>query len=416
VAHEYVELTEPSEASAKGFRPLDYFTAALSARDENPTLFVFDNFETVRSPLELYRWLDSYVRPPNKILITTRSRDFKGDYWVEVAGMTEEQFSELVKVTARGLGVQSLIDGAYLAELYREADGHPYIAKVLLGELARAGRREKVARILASQERVLEALFERTFSQLPPAAQRIFLTLSNWRSLVPAVALEAAVNRPENERVDVDGAIQILRRSSLLEIETPVGSDVYLNVPLSAALFGRRKLTTSAWKSAIEADTAVLRLFGPVQMSGARHGFEAQVGRLFQNVADRLQKRPDELERYRPVLEIVSREQPIGWTLLAQLLEEYRPPQWADDVANAYRRYLEAVPNDPQMWRALAGICRHKGDVLGAAQALVERARLPEAPFADVSYAATSVNAWLHDGSLELDTDQKCILIGSLID
>jgi hypothetical protein len=42
-------------------------------------LFVFDNFETVRSPAELYIWIDTYVRPPDKVLITTRFRDFKGD-------------------------------------------------------------------------------------------------------------------------------------------------------------------------------------------------------------------------------------------------------------------------------------------------------------------------------------------------
>jgi hypothetical protein len=416
MAREYVSLLQPPERNEKSFKSLDFFSRALGAADDGATLFVFDNFETVRSPLELYRWLDTYIRLPNKVLITTRSRDFKGDYWVEVGGMTEDEFESLVQSTAADLGITELIDNAYISELYRESDGHPYIAKVLLGEIARAGERQKVARIMASQDRVLEALFERTFSQLAPAAQRVFLTLSSWRSLVPLVALEAAVNRPENERLDVDVAVDELRRSSLLETTVTEESDVYLNVPLSAALFGQRKLPTSAWKSAIEADSEVLRLFGPMQATGTRHGFAAQVHRLFQSVAERLQKRPEEFERYKPVLEFVAREQPMGWLLLAELLEEHRPSDdWPEEVASAYRSYLESVPNDGQIWRMLAAICRHQEDYLGSIHALIARARLPEAPYADVSYAATRVNAHLHDGVLELDTDEKRILVGSLV-
>jgi hypothetical protein len=416
MAKEFASLLQPAERDQKSFKPLDYFASSLSKADAGPLLFVFDNFETVRNPLELYRWLDTHIRPPNKILITTRSRDFKGDYWVEVGGMTEAEFATLVEQTAAELGIRNLIDASYEAELYSESNGHPYIAKVMLGEVARAGKRQKVERVMASQDRVLEALFERTYSQLAPAAQRIFLTLSSWRSLVPMVALDAAVNRPENERLDVESAVDELRRSSLVDETSEDMGGRYVSVPLSAALFGRRKLTTSPWKTAIDADIEFLRLFGPVQASGARHGVKAQVIRLFQSVAERVQKRPQEFERYLPVLEFVSREQAIGWVLLAQLLEEQRPNQaWADDAVNAYRRYLEEVPDDGQIWRRLAEACTRTRDFAGSVQALVKRAQLPGSPYPDVSYAATKVNEYLHDGGLELDTDEKRILIASLV-
>ncbi len=418
MAQEYVELIGHKGQTDNDFKPLDYFAHALSHSTDAPTLFVFDNFETVNSPIELHRWLDTHIRSPNKILITTRSREFKGDYWVDVGGMTEDQFAALVRQTAQELNVMELIDDEYIAELYRESDGHPYIAKVLLGELAHAGRRQKVSRVMASQEKVLDALFDRTFTQLAPAAQRVFLTLSNWHSLVPIVALEVAVNRPENnERVDVDKALEELHRSSLLQTVTTDARDVYVSVPLSAALFGRRKLDTNPWRATIDADTEVLRLFGAVQVGGTRHGFEAQVERLFQKVSEQLQKHPDEFDHYRPVLEFVSRECPIGWIFFAELLEEYHPfSDWADEVAESYRHYLELTPNDAQIWRALAQVCNHKGDRLGEVQALVQRARLTEAPYADVSYAATRVNAHLADGALKLDTDEKRILITDLAD
>jgi hypothetical protein len=41
---------------------------------DGPFLFVFDNFETVVSPGEAFAWIDTYIRSPNKALITTRIR------------------------------------------------------------------------------------------------------------------------------------------------------------------------------------------------------------------------------------------------------------------------------------------------------------------------------------------------------
>lgn len=146
-------------------------------------------------------------------------------------------------------------------------------------------------------------------------------------------------------------------------------------------------------------------------------GIEVQVERLFQTVAARLQKSPGDLDRYRPVLEFVSREQPIGWRLLGQLLEEQQPSAtWARDAANAYRAYLDSTPSDERAWRSLARVAQAEGDYVGSIQALIERARLPHATFADVSYAATRVNSCLYDGLLQLDSDEKRILLTSLVE
>lgn len=171
-------------------------------------------------------------------------------------------------------------------------------------------------------------------------------------------------------------------------------------------------------ETAIEADVEVLQLFGPVQRPAARaKGFELQVERLFQTVAARVQKSPEDLDRYRPVLEFVSREEPTGWRLLGQLLEEQQPSAtWAEDAANAYRAYLDSTPSDDRAWRSLARVAQAQGDYLGSTQALIERARLRHATFADVSYAATRVNSCLRDGLLQLDSDEKRILLTSLVD
>ena len=161
-------MLKPTEATNKAFDPVAYFSEALTRCSVGPTLFVLDNFETVASPLELYKWLDTYIRPPNKILITTRFRDFKGDYPVEVYGMTDAECLQLIDATSRQLGIGELVTPDYAQKLVAESGGHPYVLKILLGEVAKDGSLVQIQRIMAGQEELFTALFERTYSHLPP--------------------------------------------------------------------------------------------------------------------------------------------------------------------------------------------------------------------------------------------------------
>ncbi|WP_037654638.1 hypothetical protein, partial [Streptomyces exfoliatus] len=134
-------------------------------------IFVFDNFETVREQAELYQFVSNSVRLPNKVLITTRTREFKADYPIEVGGMRRREYSELVAAIAGRLGISHLIDANYEEALFLESDGHPYITKVLLGEVAEEGHRVAVKRVVAAKDAMLDALFERSFASLSSAAQ-----------------------------------------------------------------------------------------------------------------------------------------------------------------------------------------------------------------------------------------------------
>ena len=129
-----VELLEPPNSSSEGFDPDAFFQNCLAEGAEGPTLFVLDNFETLQSPADVFKWIDTYIRPPNKVLITTRFRDFNGDYAIKIGGMTDEQAGGLVDQHAVRLKITALLDSVYKKELIREADGHPYVIKILLGQ------------------------------------------------------------------------------------------------------------------------------------------------------------------------------------------------------------------------------------------------------------------------------------------
>jgi len=196
-----------------------------------PILFVLDNFETIRNPVDVFNWLDSNIRLPNKILITSRFREFKADYPITIGGMGEAEANELISQTAAALRIDHLITDPYRAQLFEESDGHPYVIKIMLGEVADSGKLGRPKHVVARKADVLDALFERTFANLSPLANRLFLTLSGWRSLVPQLALEAVVLRDQSEQLDTAGAVDELVRMSLVQrVQASDGSE-FLDVP-----------------------------------------------------------------------------------------------------------------------------------------------------------------------------------------
>ena len=140
-AAEYTNLLVPSEMNLEGFNRQEYLGKQLAGETIGPTLFVFDNFETTSSQVEVFKWLDTYIRGPNKVLITSRSRGFTGDYEVQVPAMAQSEAEELITQTAKAVGVNHLINSEYREELVRESNGHPYVIKLMIGEVARGSSR-----------------------------------------------------------------------------------------------------------------------------------------------------------------------------------------------------------------------------------------------------------------------------------
>jgi hypothetical protein len=399
IGKEFVQLMQPKGATDTEFQTLKYLSDTLTNSPiGRPLLFVFDNFETVRSPADLFVWIDTYVRSPNKILITTRFRDFKGDYPVQVSGMSEDECNQLCKETSTALGIGKLVTAEYQRELFRESDGHPYVVKILLGEVAKAGRPQKIERIVASREDILDALFERTFAGLSPAAKQVFLTLSSWRSTIPELAIEAVMLRPSNERLDVDVALDELKRCSFVETTISEDKNVLLSVPLVAAIFGKRKLAVSPMKVAVEANTEILRYLGAAQKTDTRRGIGPRINALFSNIAAKVGKKPDALTDYLPIMEFVAQKYPPAWLLLARLFEESDLEKGMERAKDSLGRYLESTPRTKEQmfaWQKRADYCDRTQDWLGEIHSLVEMSQLPETSLNEMSNAANRINSLL---------------------
>jgi hypothetical protein len=395
-AKSFVSLIRPEGSSDKDFKPTEYLASCLQEGAAGTTLFVFDNFETVDDPLGFFSTIDNNVRSPNKVLITTRMRDFKGDYPMRVAGMGESEGRELIDITAARLGVRNLITESYIKQLFDESDGHPYVMKVLLGEVAKAKALVKPERIVAEQDAILAALFERSYVTLSTAAQRVFLLLSSWRSVVPELAVEVVMLRSENERMHVTQALDELKQFSLVEeVMGGDGNEVFISVPLASMLFGRRKLKASPLRAAVDADRDMLMWFGPSTKTDARGGYGSAIKRLIERIAERVASGDETLASHRETLEFVARRVPAAWLLIADLYVEQADAESLEHAKDCMRRFLEAPDGSlpaTAVWRRLASLCHRTEDTLGEVHALVEICETADASTKALSDAANRIN------------------------
>jgi hypothetical protein len=393
IANDFVKLINPGLFVSKEEKPKSFFEKELGLSSNGPMLIVLDNFETVRDPSELFKWLDTYIRLPNKILITTRYREFKADYPITVSGMIESEFDELVDSVSRILGIKHLLSKEYLNELYNESGGHPYVAKILLGEVAKDKKPGSIKRIVASQDEILTALFERTYQGLSLAAKRIFLTLSNWRSIIPRIGLEAILRRGENEIFDIDEAIDELYRTSFIDfIKSDLDGYEFISIPLSAQLFGKSKLSVSALRLSIEADTQLLMLFGAIQNSQIHEGFKPRAEAFFRGIAKITSENKDEkLENYIPVLKFICRKHPPSWLMLAKLLEEQFDFK---GTIEALESYLQSCKNDEMKikgWKKLADIYKKLSSYKEEAYCLLELSAINSTSLTTITNSANRI-------------------------
>lgn len=402
IARAGVELLQSDFQASNPESPIECFQNYMKNGADGSTLFVFDNFETLENPIDVFNWIDTYIRLPNKVLITTRFRDFNGDYPIEIVGMSESEAHALIDREASRLGITDLLGHSYIDELISESDGHPYVIKILLGQVAKERKAVKPQRIVANADYILTALFERTFESLSPSAQRIFLLLCSWRVFIPEIAVEAVSLRQDNERFDVANAFDELRRFSLIQdVDAKADKEKFVCVPLAAASFGRRKLDVSPFKIAIEEDRSILMEFGAGKREDAHHGVLPRVDRLIRSVANRVRKQSDSLDTLLPILEYIASRVPHTYLRIANLVLDVNGScPSAYEMAKGYlRRFLEvSQPHERrEAWLGVADLCHKTNDAMGEVHALSEVALSSKTDIEEIGDIANRINNRIKD-------------------
>jgi NB-ARC domain len=389
IAEDYCELMYPHE---KINDILGRFSNDLTKNPNGTTLYVFDNFETLTNPIEVFEWINTYIRNPNKILITSRlSRNFKADYPIEVQGMSEEECRELISITANKLNINEILNSSFIEDLISESSGHPYIIKILLGEVAKNGKIGSIKRIVTEQERILDALFKRTFNNLSPSAKRVFLTLCSWNSMIPKIALEAVLWRPENEKIDVQRAIEELKQSSFIDVINDDKSDEIISLPLAAAIYGKGELEVYPEKIKIYADRKLLMEFGTTSQSNLSSGLMHHIEKKFKSISSRI-KTIEEFENELGTLEYIASKFPKTYKYIIEIFEEYKEYEKVKYYIREYLKNNLLESEKIDLWKKLASVCNYSDDWEGESHALIELVQLPHVSFEIISETANKIN------------------------
>ena len=416
----YSKLLQADNINNKDFNHKDFFEKELgkSSTFSRACLFVFDNFETIQNPTEIFEWLDDLIRLPNKILITTRLSDFKGDYPLEISGMEEPEAKQLIQQTAIDLQIDQSLVLDKTQKIISLSQGHPYIIKILLGELATT---RDITRALSTQDKALTALFERTYANLTPIAQYAFMVLALWNSRVPKIVLEAVLTisfKNEEETTDIHKAIESLCRYSLAQKIKTKEQQEFIELPFTARIFGKKKLKISPYQSKIDEDVKLLQMFGVTGQNNISLNLYRKLEEFMKNVSSKIDQ-GESFEKYEPVLNIVCQSYNPGNILLARFYMEQETQSSLEKAENKLNLFLQENSNEkdtPQKaWIMLSKIYENKKDYFKYCHSLIEMSKLNSTYFWKISNVANEINKLLHERAFEIKKIDKTKLIQTLL-
>jgi hypothetical protein len=407
IADYYSKLFKSSkQIKEKSFDAITYFQNQLTKADAGSTLFIFDNFETIDNPTETYKWVDTYIRSPNKILITTRLRDFRGDYPLHVQGMSKEQSMKLINLTIESLKIEGGITKENRDKIYTISAGHPYIIKILIGDLVRNKMKGSLERLIAGSDEVLTALFERTYSILPPYAQRVFLTLSSWNSAVPRLGLEAVLMFSFEEPLEVEKSIDLLIQYSMIEELKSEDGYYFLQLPYVAFSFGNKKVGVSSQKFVISQDLSYLRRFGAISLEDKNNSLSNNFTRYLST----LNHDTDFIKNHKIILERICITFNGGWKLLAMWLLEANLHEFNHLAKDCITRYIENEKyekNKFQAWNIFSNIAERLNQPFDQIHGLTQLSAYDNIGFDELSNITNKINHLFSSNEIELGDQVK---------
>lgn len=377
-------------------------------------LFVFDNFETMRDTRALHEFLDTHTHLPNKALITSRERSFKADFPIEVRGMEYSEAEELLVGLSAELNIEKLMTKAVIERLFDYSEGHPYVLRVLTGEMAKEGRYVSPKTLVPRRADIVNAVFERSFNRLSESGRRVFLTISNWRSAISELALLVVLGV---RNLNVEEGIDECVRLSLVSRMFFADDQPAYAAPQLARVFGQKKLEGDPDRLVIQEDLGVIRRFGVVPVGQPIQIPEEDALRDFIRWCleddDRDGVQPSELNKD-TLLASLAELWPAAWLSLADRRQRRRAPQ--AEVEYALRRAVEEGPREAEAWKRRAAYARAVGD---EATWISSRIRLVELFPDDLELildVANDLNNYISQHADEIPTTRRGVYLASVRD
>jgi hypothetical protein len=391
---------------------IDEFAAILQGRHASGLghLFIFDNFETFADVVEIHRFLDTHTHIPNKVLITSRERAFKADFPIEVHGMARAEAWELLRRAAADLGIEALMTDDTTERLYDYSEGHPYVLRVLAGEIAKERRFVPPKALIPRRMDLVSAVFERSFVRLSDVGRRVFLTVSSWRSAVSELALIVVLGR---HGLDVEGGIEECTRLSLLTSLRFADDQRAFTAPQLARVFGSKKLEGDPDRLLIDEDLEILRRFGvvpvgqPIQIPE-----DTAVEQFVTWCVSEAAQQEEQRNVIDGILETLAELWPRAWLGLADFRRRAGSPREA--IEYALRRAVEENPANKYIVLERGNYARLVGDESTWISSRIRAVELDPSDVELVREVANDLNEYMSRHSAEIPQARRGVYLASV--
>jgi len=395
------------ETSNDSFAALLQSPSCIKARG---ILFIFDNFETLDDPRGIHQFLDTHTHIPNKVLITSRERAFKGDFPIEVGGMETDEAMKLIKNQASILGIESILNEDRTEEIISYTNGHAYVIRVLLGEIAKESVWIPIKSLVPRRTDLLNAIFERSFNKMSNSGRLVFLTIGSWRSLFSEWAILAVVGMRD---IDVESGIdECLRLSLINRHELSDGTFCY-SVPELAHLFAKKKLDGDPDRLLILEDMSLLQQFGQIKPSELS---EKNIGDILSKFmvhsSELAYANLDQRLKLESIMVRVSELWPNGWLYLADYKKRAKAPK--EDIGYALRRAVEEMPYNKLAWIKRADFAAEQGEDALLISSLVSAVEADPTDFLLISRVAKQLNDYIHDHKDEIPPARRGVYLANV--
>ncbi len=374
-------------------------------------LLIFDNFETNDDVVGIYKFLDTHTRLPNKVLLTSRERKFKADFPIEVKGMEWDEAHAMMTALSRELRIEGIADDRLMENIYARTEGHPYIMRVIIGEIAKEGRPVPYEQLIPRRQDIVDAVFDRSFNRLSDDGRWVFLTLANWRSWVVETALLVALAQEGKDAYS--GVEECVRLSLIIKDYRTADDEPIYWTPKLARDFGRKKLMGDPDQLAVRGCIELMQHFGPA----TRHrALRSQVDEIMRPLLEwciaQAKADPEQVERYDRLLERVAHSWPSAWSHLARYRHQMRPAN-REGVNYALRRAVEEAPSK-EVWRERAKFASLYGDEQTFIASLLSAADVDPADIALLSEVAGELARYVTDHKQEIPITRRSVYLASV--
>ena len=208
---------------------------------------------------------------------------------------------------------------------------------------------------------------------------------------------------------------ELFRYSFVELIKSNKDESIFISVPLTAFEFGKKKLSVSPLKSKIQLDIIILNYFGVTQFIDINKGLKPKVERFFKGIAINIRQNRENLNKFLPILEFVSRKFPDGWRMLSKIYYElHNIPKAIESLQNYVSDHRVEVKEKIVTWELLAKLYSLYNDYTGEAQSLVEMCNIEEISINDLNNAVNSLMILFKEKKTNFKKKETFILLNSV--